>query len=367
MKKVLTIVLFIFFILSVSTDVRAQKTIKLDTYLPFEVTPTAMPSPVPSYTPTPISQPEKSQHATHPSPTPVDDGTCHFSWPADDKTHLTFGKMHIAQYKGWLNSNGAGVTPTQDQWKWTENQLYEFIDQVSGDLYNRSFLYGKAVARLAITQGFGLDNKKELHETLSPLSCDERGNKVGQYLESPLFLYPMKKQNVKVSLPESIIPSSENSQYTVENREKVFNVVANTDGEILLSNGVKRNYIAYDNPDISWVKDPLSGKVLSYSTLRQDLADLSNTLGLNDREEEAFIDYFSRKLPKAKYYIASLVDEYDAEAVMPWKIYPTPDTQIRLLFFFKPLVSKPIVQDQKIEKVRRYGFTVLDFAGIVKY
>lgn len=48
---------------------------------------------------------------------------------------------------------------------------------------------------------------------------------------------------------------------------------------------------------------------------------------------------------------------------MPLKIMPTPDTLIRVMMEFKGL-KKPInLENQKLEKVERNGYTVVEWGG----
>ncbi|MBI4067454.1 hypothetical protein HY407_03650 [Candidatus Gottesmanbacteria bacterium] len=349
----------------------AQSSIKLGSFIPGEATPTLQPTSTPTSGPTPTHNPRVTKTPTptrkiDPSPTSGPD-TCEFQYPADDIIHLHQGKDHIAIYQGWLNIHGGGPTPTQDQWAWTEAQIYEFIDKVSGDVYNRSFLYSKAVARLAMTQGFGLDRKQELHDTLSPLSCDEKKHKVAAYLESPLFLYPEESSEIKITLPGSITTAIDQKYYRRSDDGINFSLKSDTNGFITLSDGTTLDYISYDNPEISSIDSPVEGRILNRNNLSSDLQKLAQDVGLNQKETEVFVDYFYRRLPKANYYKVSFVSDEEARLVMPWKIEPTPDTEIRLLFIFKPFLDKPNIPYQVIEKVTRSGFTALDFAGIIDY
>ena len=48
---------------------------------------------------------------------------------------------------------------------------------------------------------------------------------------------------------------------------------------------------------------------------------------------------------------------------MPLDISPVPKTLIRVLMEFKPLDEKIEVKEQKLEKVERKGYTVVEWGG----
>lgn len=352
--------LVLFFSLFVSVS-RGQESIQLGTFSPITPSPTQMPSPTqaPNIPTATRSPKEENTHAPNPSPKPRD--PCQYQYPSDDNFNLGWAKIAVSQFQQW-------VQPFSDeQTAFIEAQVWEFNDKVSRKLYNPAWLYTKGIVRLSVSQGFGLDKKDELYSTLSPLSCEEKTQRIASYLESPLFFYPEKSQKITLSLPQSIVSPHEKNVQTVD-QKKTFQFTVDTSGKIRFEDEKEASYFSYDNPNIPYFPKQESGRLLEYEHLNTDLYHLALESGLNEKESNIFVSYFNQRLPKAKYYLATLLGEDTAEVVMPWTIHPTPDRQIRFLFAFQPFLEKPTkISSQSFKKPARSGFTVVDFAGIIVY
>ena len=87
-------------------------------------------------------------------------------------------------------------------------------------------------------------------------------------------------------------------------------------------------------------------------------------LGLNEREAEEFIVYWLPRLEANKYNLIYLETKEEIEEEMPLEFSTQPDTVIRVRMEFKPVDKDFPVKEQKLETVRRTGFTVAEWGGI---
>lgn len=365
MKKFTILVLiFLFAFLFIFYRIgNAQYTIKLDMYLP--VTPTLNPSSIPpTSAPSNTPKPTKASNPTPTSPPKTDD-PCSYKWSENENLDFGWAKFSIMEFLGQIGPYPS-PTPNSEQVKEAEKQAMEFHDRVSMLLYNSSHLYTKGISRLALMQGFGLEGEDELYATMKDLSCEEKSDKIASYLISPLFFYTEKPISISMNLPYSaIIHHRYQGEKNKDGISMQFGV--DTSGTIYFPNHETARYISYDNSDISEVDRPNEGRIISFDNLDRDLYQLAEDVGLNSKEKDVFVEYFKDKLPQATYYIATLSDYDSAKKVMPWNIEPKPDSEIRLLFLFQPLLEKPVIKEQKFKHFQRNGFTALDFAGIVLY
>ena len=86
-------------------------------------------------------------------------------------------------------------------------------------------------------------------------------------------------------------------------------------------------------------------------------------LGLNYKESEEFIVYWLPKLEKSKYNYIRFQTMDEINRTMELDIDPKPDTLIRVMMEFKPLDKKISVKEQKLVKVERVGYTVVEWGG----
>ena len=86
-------------------------------------------------------------------------------------------------------------------------------------------------------------------------------------------------------------------------------------------------------------------------------------LGLNEREKEEFIIYWLPLMEKNRYNYVRFETIDEIKENMDLIINPKPDTLIRINMEFKPLLFPIDVEIQKLEKVERKGYTVVEWGG----
>ena len=178
-----------------------------------------------------------------------------------------------------------------------------------------------------------------------------------------IYLYPTKKENVNVKVNTTGFFTLTIPDY---NSLTGWDVVANPDG-IIETAGNQYPYLYYESkvPD-SKITKPKNGYVITQNELSQLFQALLPKLGLNNKEMEEFIDYWTKALPFYPYYFVGVMDKKSIDRIEPLDINPNPDSIIRVRLYFE-MLSKPIdVSTPKITIPERNGFTVVEWGGMVK-
>lgn len=178
-----------------------------------------------------------------------------------------------------------------------------------------------------------------------------------------VYLYPEKKQNVLVKLDPKGFLLETIPKYPKEG----WFVESYPDGKIVYK-GKTYNYLYYE----SKIKDeeitiPEEGFLVAYEELEIFFQKILPKTGLNVKESIEFIDYWKKALPKVPYYFIGLMDRESIDKIEPLTIIPTPESVIRVRFYFRPLEDKNIqVKEPVIIAGKRDGFSVVEWGGMVK-
>lgn len=182
-----------------------------------------------------------------------------------------------------------------------------------------------------------------------------------------VYLYPKEKQLVNVK----VFPKGELSFTDPPyNQDKGWTVWANPNG--FLSNypnslPISQNYLYYESKLLdSKIHKPQKGWVVKPSELENLFNDILPKLGLNDKEKNDFMDYWSDKLPDSPYYFVGIIEKPQRDYLETLNVTPNPDTSIRFSLYFEALDKPKAVQQPEIQTPSREGFTLVDWGGMVK-
>lgn len=222
---------------------------------------------------------------------------------------------------------------------------------MSSLMYPSSYLYTKMVGRFDIRNGFGLtqDGKEEAKTTLLAMTCAERTAELGHHLGTPLYFYPTKTQEMILTLPHT----------------SSFKLVGNPTG-IFSHQGKQYSSLSFELSGVSASFSPKSsGKLLDGENLEDNLEKVAQELQFTPSETADFVSYWKSQLPSSAYYFVTLISQDEARTLTPWTVSPKPDTEIRYLFTFKPLVGRKNIPVERFIPYPRRGFTVVDIGGII--
>ena len=174
-----------------------------------------------------------------------------------------------------------------------------------------------------------------------------------------IYLYPEKTIEVcvKVKYPEKFT-------CTYPQYKNGWNVVANPDGTLIDTETGRELYALYWEGIYNEQNNFEEGFVIKGSETISFLEEKLEILGLSEKEAEEFIIYWLPELQKNEYnYIRfATIDEINRN--MPLEFSVEPDTLIRVLMQYKALDGYTEVKEQKLEKMERKGFTVVEWGGM---
>ncbi len=134
---------------------------------------------------------------------------------------------------------------------------------------------------------------------------------------------------------------------------------------VLVSHGKQYPYLFYETSYF--------GKRFSlnegWSVERSELIPLLNEklplLGLSKTETNAFVEYWSTRLPESKYYSICVIDRKEIDEKIKLDVNPTPDSVIRVFLAFKPTQSNEVLKLPRITPSARNGFAVVEWGGFI--
>ena len=180
-------------------------------------------------------------------------------------------------------------------------------------------------------------------------------------LKPIIYLYPKESMNIKVEL------GYPNKLTTTYPKYKDYWLVYATPEGTLIDKDTKRKYYSLFwegiNTISSGIKD--EGFIVKGEDARVFLEEKLEILGLNYKEQEEFIIYWLPKLESNKYNYIRFETLEEQNRNMPLIITPIPDTIIRINMEYKALDSKIDVKEQTLTKVKREGFTVVEWGGTI--
>ena len=113
---------------------------------------------------------------------------------------------------------------------------------------------------------------------------------------------------------------------------------------------------------------PTDGWVVKNSNLSAFFNQKLDEIGFNANEKKDFLDYWLSELQakNGKYYKISFLQNRELNSLIPMSINPKPDSIYRY-FMDYDVLTKPIsIAPQKLEKIKRNGFTVVEWGGVKK-
>lgn len=124
------------------------------------------------------------------------------------------------------------------------------------------------------------------------------------------------------------------------------------------------DYLFYE-ADLRKIEIPKEGWIVKYEDLDSWFEINLEKLGLNEKEKFQFKEYWLNELEKSNYYEIKLLSEDFLNKNMDLIVVPTPDTEIRLNFLFRPIKEIYEIENPEIVTPIREGFTLVEWGGIV--
>ena len=213
----------------------------------------------------------------------------------------------------------------------------------------------------------------------------------GVHCKPAVYLYPKEKSLVNVRVYPKGELSYTDPPYDPESGWTVF---ANSLGTLSTINHklLTNNYLYYESKiKDEEIKKPTKGWVVRTSgqairgseepsgsrrvrgdseqenrSMEELFDEILPKLGLNQKEESDFKDYWLTKLPESPYYFVGVMDKTQRDYLEPLSVTPNPETSIRFSLYFEMLKEPKEVEQPEIFTPKRDGFTLVDWGGMIK-
>ena len=174
-----------------------------------------------------------------------------------------------------------------------------------------------------------------------------------------IYIYPEQEQEVEVKLLDKDLLTCSYPKY-----KSGWNVIANPNGDLVdLDTGNKLYSLYYESNSKEECKVEKEGFCIKKEDIVSFLEEKLEILGLNYKEKEEFIVYWLPKLEKYNYVYIRFESSEEIENNMGLEINPKPETLIRIMMTWRGLDEPIKVEEQQLEKVKRTGYTVVEWGG----
>jgi hypothetical protein len=194
------------------------------------------------------------------------------------------------------------------------------------------------------------------------LTSDESLAYYGEDVAKPvIYLYPEHTMDVNVQLDTYRMNGSLDVTYPAYT-ETGWNVTASPDGKLVeKESGKIYHYLFWEGSSLKQWKFE-DGFVVKGSETAAFLEEKLSEMGLLPNEYNDFIVYWLPLMIKNKYNLIRFPnDEYTRD--VPLLVEPQPTTILRVFMVFKPLDIPIEIPQQKLNKCKRNGFTLVEWGG----
>ncbi len=191
------------------------------------------------------------------------------------------------------------------------------------------------------------------HPSLQPIA--ECGKPV-------IYLYPEETTDVSVQV-------APNGGFTLTEPEygRGWNVTAEPNGQLTnLSDGTQWSYLFWEGHAETNIATERRGFVVAPGEVEEMLEEKLSALGLQGQEIADFTEFWVPKMQRYPYYFVTFYTNEFLDSGAPLKVDPQPDTIIRIMMDYKPLMREIDVEPLPIVTPERNGFTVVEWGGVLR-
>lgn len=182
----------------------------------------------------------------------------------------------------------------------------------------------------------------------------QQGEASSTCLDSPLYLYGMAGDRVKVRIDTSVTSPN------VSIQDNIISAVLGEGGSIVVG-GRSVEGITFDySSKIKNVSQPVDGWVFSHSEKIEKMEKMAFEFGLNKKETDDLVLHV--KKIKSPYLFVSFFDHKTSHGILPLYFEPTPTTYRNIVFYFKKLAKMSTHPSKTpiIHPIERIGLTAIE-------
>ncbi len=177
-----------------------------------------------------------------------------------------------------------------------------------------------------------------------------------------IYLYPKETTDVSVQ----VYPNG-GFTFTEPDYGRGWNVTAQPNGQLTNhADGTQWPYLFWEGHGESNVPVETRGFVVKASEVESMLEDKLGQLGLNKQETADFNEFWVPKMQHYPYYFVTFYTNEFLDSLAPLKVNPQPDSIIRIMMDYKPLMRPIRVQELPIVTPERDGFTLVEWGGVLR-
>ena len=144
-----------------------------------------------------------------------------------------------------------------------------------------------------------------------------------------------------------------------------WTVTAGQSGK-LKADGIVYDYLFWDGQGHGEYPDLRDrGVAVKQANIETTLMKNLMALGLNDRETADFLEFWLPKMPVTPYVRLTWLGTAEMDRLAPLIVSPVPDTKIRIFLEFEGLARPKYLKPQKLTAVKRVGFTLVEWGGLL--
>lgn len=176
-----------------------------------------------------------------------------------------------------------------------------------------------------------------------------------------IYLYPENPAQVSVKIsPKGGLTKSEPFY------DGAWEVSAEPDGQLTeIKTGKIYPYLFWEGRGAIY-EQPDKGFTVKKENIHSFLIEKLTQLGLNEKEQADFMEFWEPKMQDAPYYFVTFLGNWEMDQIAPLEISPKPDTVIRVLMDFSPLNQPIKSQEYNIKTPKRTGFTAVEWGGVTR-
>jgi hypothetical protein len=176
-----------------------------------------------------------------------------------------------------------------------------------------------------------------------------------------IYLYPENPLLVNVKVK----PKGEFT-FTYPRYENGWEMTASPSGELKIGEN-KYNYLFWESAqnNLEELFDITTGFIVEKENTVSFLEERLTEFGLNDKEKADFITFWGPQIMKNENSFIHFVTNEACNQFAELEIVPKPDHVYRLYILITPISEENthIYKDQKLSKIDRTGFTVIEWGG----
>jgi hypothetical protein len=173
-----------------------------------------------------------------------------------------------------------------------------------------------------------------------------------------IYLYPEKTERISVQLD-----TSRKAFISAPLYRHGWDIMVEPDGRIT-DIFTKREYPYLFWEDVLSYPTPLRGWIVSREDVPAFLREKLTHMGLNEKEQQDFLDYWLPHMQSESAYRISFLQDKDMNRIAPLHINPKPDSIIRVFMDFSPASDPSMhIESQILTQGKRSGYSVIEWGG----